>query len=344
MNQDSWRQFLTNRGAHWDGRGVSHFAKQMIPHLDNTQIVLTDLSIYSAIVVTGKGARQFLQGQVTCDMALVSSQQWQRGACCNIKGRALFSFHCVEWTATSTESFLLILPTSTVEIALSHLKKYGVFARLQIERDNTIQLLGLIAEPALLSSQAGVDLNDNLINVVQTNCKLLSLAGSRHVCIVALTGVEACWTQLTAIAQPQGYSAWQLASIRAGVAEVEAETSGEFIPQLLNFHLTAGISFTKGCYLGQEVVARMAYKGTLKRHLRHAIVTTERQPSLNDPLFGDGNEQSIGNIVTAVKTDTDSFELLVVVTDADFDKDRVFLDRQKSRKLRFLSLPYAITK
>lgn len=349
MNEFSWQKFLTDQGAHWDSRGVSHFEDRLFPTLNANTPTLIDLSTWSGLRVTGLDALKFLQGQVTCDMNLVNQDIWQRGAHCNVKGRALFSFYCAQLDRESGNDFILLMPRPTVELAQQNLKKYAVFSKVTINALSDVQLIGLVdrgidSSPSDIESVLNLQ-GDSKTTVVHHELGvLLKLPGDRYLFAVHTDNAQSAWRQLSRHSQTAGYPAWDLAGIRAGMGEVEAQTSGEFLPQLLNFHLTQGISFSKGCYLGQEIVARMEYRGNLKRHLRRASAQRRELPKLNDPVFSDINEQSIGNVISAVQTSTDSIELLAAVTDQAYETNTAYLGSQKQYKLQFLPLPYAITK
>ncbi len=344
MIDSSWRQFLTSQGAHWDNLGVQYFGEEIFPWLEQNQPLLADLSHWSVLQLQGIDARKFLQGQVTCDMANVTDKHWQRGATCNVKGRALFSFYCLQIAHPEGEAFLLLLPSSTVNLAHDQLKKYAVFSKVSIQICTNYNLIGLLDHASVIANSFKFPANEKHTIQHSEPGPILQLTDGQFLCLIPTNLAQATWQVFSSNCTLAGYPAWTLACIRAGIAQVEEKTSAEFVPQLLNFHLTEGISFSKGCYLGQEVVARMAYRGTLKRHLRRALIHCEQVPMLNDAIYSNNSEQSIGNVVSAVKIDSDSIEVLAVVTDQAFDDDTAYLDLQKSHKLHFLSLPYAITK
>jgi hypothetical protein len=116
-------------------------------------------------------------------------------------------------------------------------------------------------------------------------------------------------------ATPVGPEYWALLDIRAGIPSVHAETSDAFVPQMANMQLIDGVSFTKGCYTGQEVVARMQYLGKLKRRMYLAEVTAPEPPLPGDGLYSPSSrsEQSAGRVVDACAVGGDRYELLVVV-------------------------------
>ena len=349
MSDNTWQQFLTQRGAHWDAHGVSHFGDNPHPNINTKKSCLIDLSNWSALTVSGKDARNFLQGQVTCDMAQVNTQHWLRGANCNIKGRAVFSFYCAQLLnntndANGDETFVLVLPTSIATTACEGLKKYAVFSKVSINVADNYQIIGLIINDKVGSLPTNITFNGNDTVSHQKNGCAIKFSDNRYLVLVKKDQAQLFWQQRADQSELQGYPAWTLANIRAGFADIESEISSEFIPQLLNFHLTNGISFKKGCYLGQEIVARMEYRGSLKRHMHRAQVQASNLPALNAMIYGNDNLQNVGNVVSAVQIDADSIELLVVITDSAFNENTAFLDQQKKHKLDFLPLPYAITK
>jgi len=107
--------------------------------------------------------------------------------------------------------------------------------------------------------------------------------------------------------------AWELASIRAGVPTVTAATQEAFVPQMANFELLGGVSFKKGCYPGQEIVARMQYRGGLKRRMARAHLAGGERPLPGDHVYSSAfGEQSAGTIVNAAPAPEGGFDVLVV--------------------------------
>jgi len=124
---------------------------------------------------------------------------------------------------------------------------------------------------------------------------------------------------------------------------IYTETIEAFIPQMANLQLIDGVSFTKGCYTGQEVVARMKYLGKLKRRMYLAHVDTEQRPLPGDELFSGGSEsgQGPGRIVDARPSPEGGFDLLAVMEITRFDENDLHLLDANGPKLRFQDLPYS---
>ncbi|GAA5316192.1 MAG: folate-binding protein YgfZ [Candidatus Pelagadaptatus aseana] len=161
-----------------------------------------------------------------------------------------------------------------------------------------------------------------------------------------------CWlpqahaktAELTAACTEAAKSSWQLQDIAAGIGWVDSSTSEEFLPQMLNLDLPPinGISFKKGCYTGQEIVARMHYKGQTKRRLQHLQCQGQVTAEPGSELFGDTGKQSIGHVVNS-QTTPEHTEMLAVVTLANAQSGNIYLDRETQVKLSTKPLPYAIT-
>jgi folate-binding protein YgfZ len=109
---------------------------------------------------------------------------------------------------------------------------------------------------------------------------------------------------------------WQAGQIQAGVARIESSTVEEFVPQIINYDLTGHVNFTKGCYTGQEVVARLHYRGTPKRRTYLASIAVEAPPAAGTPVFGEGGEQSIGTIVNSAQGPDGVIALVAATTGA----------------------------
>jgi folate-binding protein YgfZ len=138
-------------------------------------------------------------------------------------------------------------------------------------------------------------------------------------------------------AMPGRRSDWQLADIRAGLPAVLTATTGEFVPQMVNLDLIGGISFTKGCYTGQEIVARMKYLGRVKRRMLR-FGTAGGAPPPGAALYA--SRGPVGQVVTSAPAETGSEFLAVVVLD-DLPGP-FFLDEAQTLPARSLELPYEV--
>jgi len=270
------------------------------------------------------------------------------GSYCTVQGRMITSFRVAQ---RGDGALLLRMHASVVDATVQTLKKYGVFSKVQIGTENPWIALALQGRdsPKLLAAIEAVPAaeknaafcNESLI-VVQTDA-----AAQRFELWVPAANAEALWQQLEA-ATIAPASLWRLRNIRDGIGHVEARSQDLFIPQMLNFQLTGFVHFKKGCYTGQEIVARMQYLGKLKRHMYRYEIDAEITPQVGDELLKADATQSVGNIVSVVTTGKAHHEVLAVVTDDAMDVDSLHIrcegsSNQGGQRFRRLELPYAIT-
>lgn len=210
-------------------------------------------SAYAAIAVSGRDARAFLQGQLTSDLDALADGEGQLAAWLDAKGRALALLRVIP----RGDDFLLLLPATQVETVARRLRLYVLRAAVTVEPSGPVALLageagrrrlaglGLLPEDTPWSAAHGAD------------GVALRPPGEPH-WMLAGTGAGA-----------HGDSeAWELAEVRAGLPEVYPQTAAAFIPQMLNLERLGAVSFTKGCYPGQEIVARAHHLGRVKRRMR----------------------------------------------------------------------------
>lgn len=152
---------------------------------------------------------------------------------------------------------------------------------------------------------------------------------------------DAIRDQLTATLEQADLNEWLLGQIRAGIGQVMPQTRELFIPQMLNLQAVGGVSFKKGCYTGQEIVARMQYLGKLKRRLYRLSLATSETPAPGTPLFSPSHNSSIGEVVIAANADQ-SVELLAVLQAEAADSGDVRLGALEGPGLQLLDLPYTL--
>ncbi len=308
-----------------------------------------DIDDHDLLFVKGPDARKFLQGQVTCDveqLTIAENSTGQEasyatlGAHCTHKGRMIFSFIACAW---DEQTIALSVHKDLLQTALAALKKYSVFSKVElIDASDSHSIIGFIGTP--LSSIASLfpTLPEADGEVIYSNgAAIINKGNHRYECWI--TQEQAASLSSDDTATVESNEVWTACNIRDGIGEVRPETSEEFIPQMLNYQATGtGISFTKGCYTGQEIVARMQYLGKQKRHMYRFSSDTSDTLVPGSALYTQGKQQSIGNIVIAAKY-AEQQELLAVATEAAVTADQVYIDENCQQKLIVLPLPYEIT-
>jgi len=288
---------------------------------------------YGLIAIKGPDASKFLQGQVTCDVRELASDKTLLGAQCNIKGRMLLCFKALQPNA---EEILLRVHKSLVANGLASLGKYIVFSKAKLsDASNDLRCIGL-AGP-----QAETILR-NIYGAIPGDSGAWLAAGSGFIIRQDDLRFE-CWlpdaelASLAAQATAADHNLWTLLNIQAGLGDITRETYETFTPQAINFQLVNGINFRKGCYTGQEIVARLHYRGTLKRHMYRFGFNGE-QPAPGSEIHN-AEGKNVGEVILAAANGANQGELLASVIDDE--RADLYLAGQ-AQKLSLLSLPYAI--
>lgn len=307
-----WKNFLVARQACFP---------ETMPPCERFIAPLTHLAVLS---ISGADAGTFLQGQVTCHVLELNATQSSLGAICNPKGRALAVFLLIN----CPEGFLMVLPAEQREAVKKRLTPYILRSRVVIT-DSTEEwcLLGMSDighQHDLFSTHV-----DTAIRVYLDNRQLLLAKPAEAMAI---------WqTQTTLGFQPADSAYWRYVDILAGLPWLSMETAEAYIPQMLNLDQLGGISFNKGCYTGQEVIARTHYLGKAKRTLLLAQCQLTYTPEPNTPVYLtrlshdqlDSNDAELtsGKVLSAERQGEDC-KLLIVMPICDMPPIQLKLDAQ----------------
>jgi tRNA-modifying protein YgfZ len=300
--------------------------------------LLVTLPQYCLVTITGQDASKFLQGQVTCDLRELNSSFTRLGAQCNPKGRMIFSFSALQ---TPAGAIHLRIPKAMQVTAVQSLNKYIVFSKANVEAaEEQYQLYGLIGLSALKAASkffASLPVEVNQW-VTQDKSFLIKLSDERFECWIHRDNNEEFLNNLSAVTQQSPTHNWTLQDIRAGISHILPATKELFTPQELNYQLINAISFRKGCYTGQEIIARLHYKGKLKRHTHRFTLTNAELPAVATPIVtAQGN--TCGLTLEAAYTSTSNIELLASIQSEHLNTAFLF---GSTEKLQPLELPYAI--
>ena len=296
------------------------------------------LSHEGVLAVRGADAAKFLQGQLTCNLNYLSDTQASLGARCTQKGRMQSSFRIL----LQGDGVVLAMATELLEPQLADLKKYAVFSKSKLTDESAAWVrFGLMnAEPALAS--LGLELPAETDSVVRNDTLIaIRVSPDRAELWVPAEQGDAVRNQLAATLEQTDLNEWLLGQIRAGIGQVMPQTRELFIPQMLNLQAVGGVSFKKGCYTGQEIVARMQYLGKLKRRLYRLSFNAPEMPEPGTPLFSPSHTSAIGEVVIAAKTDQ-TVELLAVLQAEAADSGDVHVGTPEGPRLHLLDLPYTL--
>lgn len=274
---------------------------------------LNDLGL---LRMEGADTTSFLQGQLTNDSREISDSQSQLSALCTPKGRMLALFRILGQSG----ALLLQLPAALLPGIQKRLQMFVLRSQVRISEDsaNWLQLgLAGACAPALVESLFGQvpQQRDQVVSADGQLCLRLGGELPRFVLLIPTTKAQVIQQQLAVGAEPAHLNLWKYLSITAGEPNIYTSTQEAFIPQMLNLEALNGLSFTKGCYTGQEVVARMQYLGKLKRQLYRARVDTDQRPAPGDALFSPESTsgQGAGQVVEIAASPLGGYELLAVI-------------------------------
>lgn len=350
-----WFDFLARQGARTDGTspaGVVDFGDAGAERLAaRDDAVLCDLSHRSVLGFTGDDAQTFLQGQLTCDVREATRTASRPGALCTPKGRALATFRLWQDEA----GFCMLLPQPLAEPVRRRLAMYVLRAKVKVADASADTVRLGLAGPrarARLAEALGADIaavapgGDAVRG--HDGLQVLGLPGERVLVIVPPAVAPALWTRLASRCRPAGSAAWRWAAIAAREPDVLPATQEQFVPQMLNLDLVGGIGFQKGCYTGQEIVARTQYLGRLKQRLYHAHLALDSGaggpvlPQPGDPLYSDDFDgQSTGMVVDAAPAPGGGVDLLAVIRTDSAASRPIRWARSDGPALAALSLPQA---
>jgi folate-binding protein YgfZ len=263
----SWQQFLGACGACFDNGLVASFGEagtELKSARDAT--IIAPLAHLGLIECAGEEAKTFLHNQVTSDINHLGRDAAQHSAWCSAKGRMLASFLLFR----DGDAFQVQLSADLAPAVQKRLQMFVLRTKVKI-RDlspsyELIGLSGVQAEAALHQAVLPVPLR-TLDTATFASGKVIRLDALRFEIVVHSEAAAALWEKLAVVARPVGTPAWQWLDIRAGIPLINEATKEEFVPQMANFDQLGGVSFHKGCYPGQEIVARTQYLGKVKRHL-----------------------------------------------------------------------------
>ncbi|MBM0567221.1 tRNA-modifying protein YgfZ [Aeromonas jandaei] len=289
-----------------------------------TRFALTKIAITR---LSGQDRVKYLQGQVTCDVNALQPGQSTLGGHCDPKGKLWSDFRllCLE------ESLLLLTTPSVLERQLPELKKFAVFSKVEIAADER-HATGLAGKgtDAWVAAQFGLE-QSGLV------------AGGMAVKIEQDRWLLVSSEQADAL--PAGdESLWWGLEIKAGLPHMEAVHQGEFIPQMLNLQALDGICFNKGCYMGQETVARAKYRGANNRALFLLAGCANEPVNAGDTLeiqLGDNWRRS-GMVLNAWQHQGQVWLTAVLPKDTEADA-RFRLKQEESTQLTLQPLPYELT-
>ena len=339
---ERWIAELTRQGAQFaDGRIASFghgaevgFAAQ------RDSAVLCDLSHLSLMLASGDEAAKFLHGQFCNDVLALGEGDAQWNGWCSPKGRLLVTL--LAWSGQ--HGIYLLLPASLQPAIQKRLQMFVLRAKVTItnESDHWVRfgLAGPQAEAMLRNALGAVPTNAMSTRHVDLG-RIIKLSATRFIVVASPDNAIQLWNQLAESAAKVGAPLWDWLTIREGIITVLPETQDAFVPQMANFELVGGVSFKKGCYPGQEIVARTQYRGILKRRMALAHVASAIAPAPGDKVFSDVfGDQAAGEIANVAPAPGGGFDMLVVAQTSAISEGVLKMGSPGGQRVSIMSLPY----
>lgn len=334
-----WQSFLAEQGIHCDdtGRAIAPGT----PVTDNWIAPLTDMGL---LHFAGDDAVTFLHSQLTNDVQHLAQDKAMLAGYCTAKGRLLATF--LVWHAGN--GLCLQLPTDIIGPIHKRLQMFVLRAKVTVSRaDPDTVMLGLAGTQAATVLQQYFDTlpaneYDKSASEHGTLVRLPSGNGQpRFLLATPETTARTLWPVLTASLPVVSTSQWHLSGITAGIPQVTKATQEQFVPQMINFELIGGVNFRKGCYPGQEIVARSQYLGKVKRRMLLATVAAEVQAG-QDIYSSEDPGQPCGMIVNAATGADGMSSVLAEIKLAATASGTVHLGSAEGPVLAFTALPYSL--
>lgn len=335
-----WKSFLIEQGAEFDGATLLHFGNpERERRIPPQGAVLCDLSHQGLMSATGADASTFLQGQLSNDINQVSSTRAQISSYSSPKGRAYTTFQIMQ----RQEVYYLALSSDVLEAVLKRLRMFVMRSKVSLEDARESLVHFGYADPQgeqRLKAALG-NVPEQPLDVVQAgNLTIVRQAASvpRFEIYGELDDARQLWNRLSVHAATVGSAAWDYFDIEAGIPKVTAASMEAWVPQMINLHLIDGISFKKGCFPGQEIVARLKYLGKNKRQMYRVAIEDVHQPAVGAKIQ-DVNGEEVGEILNSVLSPSgDHIEALAVLKIASAEQALTL----GGAKVRLLALPYSL--
>ncbi len=336
---DFWKEFLVAQGASFVAGRVYGFGSAS--PADAAGTVLADLSHFKALSASGDDRATFLQGQLTSDVHAVSLEHAQWAGYCTPKGRLLATL--LLWRDSACH--YLLLPDTLAAPIRKRLAMFVLRSKVKLADVSADSIrIGIAGADAgaVVARVWGSAPQQDMDVIAGDAGHCIRLSADRYLLALAAATAQATWLALAQHARPAGNDVWELLAIRAGEPLVLPATQEEFVPQMVNLDLIGGISFQKGCYTGQEIVARTRYLGKLKRRTYRAQVAADGVAPGDHLYSADFGGQASGIVLRAAPSPDGGSELLAVIQIESANAQTIHWRSLDGPALMLRTLPYAL--
>lgn len=340
----TWQDFLLQRGAQLEAGALRHFgdaAAELRAARDGG--IVAPLTHLGLLACRGADAQAFLHGQLSNDLMKLAPLGSQYAAYCSAKGRMLANL--LLWREDG--SYCLQLARALLPAVQKRLRMFVLRAKVQLEdASESRPALGLSGRAAAaVLGEMFAQLPQQVHQCVRDPDlgTLIALPGGRFELVAEVESAMRLWDRLAAALTPVGAPCWEWLEIRNGLPLITPATQEQFVPQMANMELIGAVNFQKGCYPGQEIVARTQYLGQIKRRMVLAHVEAEVAPQAGDELFSsEPDGQASGMVVNAQAAPEGGYDLLAVVQRTGIDQAALHCKSAGGPRLQLQPLPYAL--
>jgi folate-binding protein YgfZ len=306
-----------------------------------------ELDDVALISFAGEDAVSFLHAQLTSDVAALGALKTQYSGYCSPKGRLLATFLLWRLRGDPAEEVVLQLPAALRESVQNRLARYVLRSRVKVtDATSRYRLYGLDGKDSREAIEAiglRAPASDHDV-AAHPELRVTQLQGDRHLLLADVERADALLASLESVATRQDRGHWAALDVAAGIPVITEATQEAYVPQMVNLDLIGGVSYAKGCYPGQEIVARTHYLGKLKQRMYRIgvrnVETLSAGQSLYSPEFG--ADQASGAILYTAPRTGEVHEALAVLQRTSVEGRSVRLGALDGSAVEFLPLPYTL--
>ncbi len=333
--QNSWQVFLEEQEATIQDNDIIKF--------DNTDISISEtalaspLSGFALLAISGNDRHAFLHGQFINDLNLIEEPAAQLSAWCNPKGQVITNFLIIN----TGISYLLIFKQDLKNVVQQRLNMFVMRSDVTIEDiTDSSPLIGLANTNSNDLFSLGTDIPTNSGQIYAADGLIIICHPDNSGRYLITGSIEALINKLPELNKSltmSSSSVWNLLDILAGLPWITSITQEQFLPQMLNLDALNGLSYQKGCYPGQEVIARLHYRGEANKRLQ--LINSEVELKVGVNIYENQSEDKVGTIISSEKHPDGNFYGLAVIA-LDMLNEKLFFD---NKEITIADLPYAIS-
>lgn len=262
-------------------------------HYEPHKNYLFDLSYLSILKVEGDRGREFLQGQLTCDLNEVSNTVMRPGVACNLKGRIMALLDVIDW-----HGLRLVLPKDMLDETERLFTKPALFSKVKLSPATGCHLFGFYFQNPEDLIPLKIDLpRQRFESAWSEHSYCYHIGHNLYVLICSSSLASECIQQFSAVQSWHGALGWHELRLKFGYFEIYPSTRGLFLPHRLGLHLNGHLNFQKGCYKGQEIIARMHYRGKIKHEMKRFLINLSEPPKSGSKLISEADQKEVGELI-----------------------------------------------